>query len=167
MAGHTKEERASALVHLGAWAEKALGPEFEEAVQDLWGHLHARALELGDALPMAQGVEQAWFWFDRPLPDGRRVVERYDALGQRQDEAIGEHDREARKRSADLIPRHVYVGLAEHEGQGLVDPEGLSPVQLEADPPRQHVAGVGVIGEEPANPEVRSRPAPSRWTGRS
>lgn len=81
---YTEQERASALARLDEYSGAALDEEDDEAYDDLLGDKLDRWLseDVDDELGRAcDEVHDAWFWFDRPLDDGRLVVERFLAEG--------------------------------------------------------------------------------------
>jgi hypothetical protein len=78
-ARHTQRDRASVFAKLKRFSEEVTPEEDEEAFDAFWGeHLDdKRSDELDeDQDRMSTDVFDMWFWFDRPLEDGRLVVDR-------------------------------------------------------------------------------------------
>ncbi len=75
----SRDDRTSALAKLEHWSMDHLGEEDDEAYEELWGEQTAE-LE-GQWNVMSESVSDAWFWFDRPLGDGRLVVDLFLAEG--------------------------------------------------------------------------------------
>jgi hypothetical protein len=76
---HTQRDRLSVFAKLERFSEDVVGEEEEEAFDGFWGAQidDERADELDeDQDRMSTDVFDMWFWFDRPLEDGRLVVDR-------------------------------------------------------------------------------------------
>ncbi len=70
------EQRDSALIALNKLTHARFGEEHGDAEELVWGEHMARAEEVGDQWwQPSEGLIDAWFWFDRPLADGRLVVD--------------------------------------------------------------------------------------------
>jgi hypothetical protein len=77
-AGFTRGERASALAKLDEWVGNVLGAEDDQAYEELAGNY----LEGEEDLPEpwtqeGEAIQNMWMFFDRPLADGRLVVDRF------------------------------------------------------------------------------------------
>src|SRR5215211_2185266 len=76
-AGFTRQDREAAWAKLERFIERELGPEDDEAYDEFWGRWSDRADEIDqDRSAMSEQVFDLWFAFDRPLDDGRLVVDR-------------------------------------------------------------------------------------------
>ncbi len=83
-AGFTRGERGSALAKITDYVADSLGAEDDEAYEVFAGEY----LDEDEDLPEhwsqeAEAVYEMWFFFDRPLDDGRFVVDRFLAEGPR------------------------------------------------------------------------------------
>lgn len=77
-ARYTREDRANAWAKLERFIENDLGQEDDEAFEELWGRWADHPDELDhDLSMMSEQVGDLWFAFDRPLEDGRLVVDRF------------------------------------------------------------------------------------------
>jgi len=75
---YTREDRTNAWVKLERFIEDDLGDEDDDALEELWGRWSDHPDELDENLnSMSEHVGDLWFAFDRPLDDGRLVVDRF------------------------------------------------------------------------------------------
>ncbi len=64
------------MTALGELSRARFGAARRGALEEAWGEHLARADEIADHWwPMSEALTDAWFWFDRPLADGRLVVD--------------------------------------------------------------------------------------------
>lgn len=81
-AGYTQEDRATAFGKLELYIEARYAEERARATAELWSEDLDRVEELGPQFEQAsRDAEDLWFAFDRPLPDGSLVVDRFLAQG--------------------------------------------------------------------------------------
>ena len=70
------EQRALATTALAELALARFEEQRADAAEEVWGEHLARADEIADHWGQAsEALLDAWFWFDRPLDDGRLVVD--------------------------------------------------------------------------------------------
>ena len=75
--GYSREERRLGLARLARFTERVLSPERTAASEELWAKWPGGLDRLDeDRRQMSLDVFDLWFWVDRPLPDGRLVVDR-------------------------------------------------------------------------------------------
>lgn len=73
----THADRLSAFAKLGHFSDHHLGPEDDEAFDEFWGERADGEDELDESFDqVSTDAFEMWFWFDRPLDDGRLVVDR-------------------------------------------------------------------------------------------
>ncbi len=73
----TQADRRSALDKLERFSEEVLEGEDDAAFDEFWGEGVQKDVDLDEHWEqLSTGVFDGWFWFDRPLADGRLVVER-------------------------------------------------------------------------------------------
>lgn len=73
----TQADRRSALDKLERFSEEVLEGEDDAAFEEFWGDDPGKDVDLDEYSDrLSTGVFDGWFWFDRPLPDGRLVVDR-------------------------------------------------------------------------------------------
>ena len=79
-AGYTRADRASAWEKLESFIMEELGSEDDEAMEALWGRWadHERRDGIEDCFEQTSDqIGDHWFSFDRRLPDGQFVVDRF------------------------------------------------------------------------------------------
>ncbi|MBI5545732.1 MAG: SEC-C domain-containing protein, partial [Deltaproteobacteria bacterium] len=75
---YARENRATGWSKLKLFIEKELSEEDEEAFDEFWGRWADHPDDLGEHHnEMSEHVFDLWFAFDRPLEDGRLVVDRF------------------------------------------------------------------------------------------
>lgn len=75
---YTREDRGNAWAKLERFIEDELGEEDDEALEELWGRWIDHPHDLDQHFSMvSEHVGDLWFAFDRPIEDGRLVVDRF------------------------------------------------------------------------------------------
>ena len=73
----TREDRQSARARLGRFSNDVVKREHDEAFVEFWGENLDCVKDLDEQMnQVSTDVFDMWFWFDRPLDDGRPVVDR-------------------------------------------------------------------------------------------
>ncbi|MBI2894429.1 MAG: SEC-C domain-containing protein [Deltaproteobacteria bacterium] len=72
----TQQDRDSALGKLELFTEVVLKEDDDCALDEFWGRVPAAHDFDEERAPESEAVLDMWFWFDRPLDDGRLVVDR-------------------------------------------------------------------------------------------
>jgi hypothetical protein len=120
------EQRGAAMSALAALVLSRFGGERRAAAEEAWGEHLARADEIaGHWRQASEALIDAWFWFDRPLADGQRVVDAL--LASPHGLGAGERTWLARMRES---PMRLYEIIDVHPGASSALREVLSNTQV-------------------------------------